>query len=444
MHPADGFIANQSGATLMDTDQGLNLRGASSFQALGAAASTTPVPEAWGGWHDAGDWDRRIQHLDAVRALLTLSSLRPSLIESTLLSIPRGDKGVPDTILEALWGLDVFRRLQQADGGIRGGIEGTRYPLYGEASWTDPQQLYVYAADPWSSYSYAATAALAASVVSKYDDQLAKTYGMSAELAFRWAERQVLSARDKDALLTARNLAAASLYLMTGRGEYAELFFATSRFVSGQPAAAREQHEAGFIYLRAKAKEGDAEHRNAITAGILWFAELYRREGRGTYDQILDPWRPYGWGNVSNIPEAAAEVLIPAHYLTGAQVYLEALAASTFFGLGANPDNIVYTTGLDQNSPREVLHIDRIALAPRSPPPGLTILGTRDVSASEGFWWQRLVNDQLRFLRLDELPVHETHQGFFLAPELTEYTIRNGLREPALVWGYLAGQADDP
>lgn len=439
LHPEDGFLPVQSRATLMDTDYGANLRNISSFKALSDQRTEERVPEAWGGWHDAGDWDRRIQHLKAVRSLLLLSSLHPAFVESVNLNIPPGETGSPDVLTEALWGLDVFRRLQLPDGGVRGGIEGGAYPAHGEASWTDPQQLFVYAPDPWSSYLYAATAVKAAGVLKRYSEQTAQHYTESAVRAFDWAEANAPS-RDEDvsAIADARNLAAAELFRETTQDRYAEIFRATTKFVKGQPAVGRSQHEAGLSFLRAAELPGDRSLRQSIRDSIIWFAKLYMTEGAGTYDQILDPWRPYGWGAVSNIPEAAAEVLIPAHVLTGDRKFLDAVLSSTFFGLGANPDNMVYTTGLGESSPREVLHIDRLALGNVPPPPGITIFGTRDIRASDGAWWHRLVNRHLAPFELTDLPVHETYQGFLLAPELTEYTIENGLREPAFVWGYLA------
>lgn len=178
----------------------------------------------------------------------------------------------------------------------------------------------------------------------------------------------------------------------------------------------------------------------AIRASIVWYAELYLKEGRGAFGEVVDPWRPYAWGNVSNIPEAAADVLIPAHVLTGDQRYLDAVLESTFFGLGANPDNVAFTTGLGVESPREVLHKDRLALGAVPIPPGLTIFGTHDPRRSNGLWWHPLVDAQLAPLRLDDLPVHETYQGFYLAPEMAEFSIRTGLREPTVVWGYLAAR----
>jgi endoglucanase len=61
-HPDDGVKVYQSTATLRDTAEGLNLSGQGSGE-LFATRTDTLVSEAWGGWFDAGDWDRRIQHV---------------------------------------------------------------------------------------------------------------------------------------------------------------------------------------------------------------------------------------------------------------------------------------------------------------------------------------------------------------------------------------------
>ena len=144
LHPDDGFTVHWSTATLMDTSMGLNLLGQSSFEALVAGATSIEVADAWGGWHDAGDWDRRIQHLETVRKLIHFSDIASDFVESVDLNIPESDNTIPDLLDEALWGLDVFSRLQQADGGVSGGIEAEQHPNGGESSWTMSQDLFAF------------------------------------------------------------------------------------------------------------------------------------------------------------------------------------------------------------------------------------------------------------------------------------------------------------
>ena len=78
-HPDDGLKVYQSTCPLMDSGNGLNARGTdkNNFGNLVAGKTGTIVPNAWGGYFDAGDWDRRIQHLQATRLLLELAILHP-------------------------------------------------------------------------------------------------------------------------------------------------------------------------------------------------------------------------------------------------------------------------------------------------------------------------------------------------------------------------------
>ncbi|ESA32592.1 glycosyl hydrolase family 9 [Leptolyngbya sp. Heron Island J] len=145
-HPEDGVGIYQSTVALMDTSMGLN-GDLGVFEALQATRTDEIVPDGWGGWMDAGDWDRRIQHLDVSRSFLELVELHGDYFEAVNLDIPESNNGLPDILDEALWGLDVFRRLQTEDGGIPGGIESAGHPIWlataelycltGEQQWHD-------------------------------------------------------------------------------------------------------------------------------------------------------------------------------------------------------------------------------------------------------------------------------------------------------------------
>ncbi|MGF1602059.1 MAG: hypothetical protein ACFCU8_08555 [Thermosynechococcaceae cyanobacterium] len=152
------------------------------------AQQITLLENAWGGYKDAGDWDCRIQHLGGTRQHLELLEVFPDYFENIDLNIPETtdsfatveslnaanpDNGIPDILDESLWSLDFFRRLQNADGGVRGGIESAGSPKPGEASWQESLNVFAYAADPWSSYIYAGVAARAARVLKNYDTNLA-------------------------------------------------------------------------------------------------------------------------------------------------------------------------------------------------------------------------------------------------------------------------------
>jgi endoglucanase len=252
LHPEDGVAVYQSNATLMDTDQGLNLLGRKSFEALAAERTDQLVAEAWGGWHDAGDWDRRIQHMQAARDLLELAELRPAFAATTPLAVPEQGNGIPDLIDEALWAVDFYQRLQKPDGGVPGGIEGDAYPPRGETSWTPSQDLFVYAPDAWSSYLYAGVAARAALLVEPYAAERAAGYAESAVRAMRWAEANTPDyAAERVEVVHARNLAAAELFRLTGDEIWHDVFEDTSAYAGwGEVKHDAHQFAATMVYAR--------------------------------------------------------------------------------------------------------------------------------------------------------------------------------------------------
>jgi len=437
LHPADGITVYQSRATLMDTDQGLNLLNRKSFEALPAERTDEVVADAWGGWHDAGDWDRRAQHLFAVRDLLDIAELRPGFAASLRLAIPENGNGLPDLVDEALWTVDLYQRLQKPDGGVPGGIESDAYPPRGETSWTASQDFFVYAPDAWSSYLFAGVAARAALLVEPYDPERAAGYAESAERAMRWAEANTPGyARARVELSNARNLAAAELYRLTGDERWHAVFVATSAYATERQLAHEEhQHHATFIYARTDRPVDDRILSRGM-ASLTGYADFLLGTGnRGGFGQLMNPWTPYGWSYTSALP-VEADILVLAHALTGDERYFAALIRETQFGLGANPDNTTFTTGLGHRYPRELLLIDKYGMG--GVPAGITVFGGWNVGDRGQHWSFAEAARHMTPLYPDAWPVHETYIGYFWAVPITEYTVHSTLARVAKAWGYIA------
>ena len=437
LHPEDGITVYQSGATLMDTDQGLNLLGRKSFDALPEERTDEVIGDAWGGWHDAGDWDRRAQHLHAVRDLFDIAELRPGFAASLPLRVPESGNGLPDIIDEALWTVDMYRRLQKPDGGVPGGIESDAYPPRGETSWTASQDFFVYAPDAWSSFLYAGAAARAALLVEPYDQGRAAGYAQSADRAMRWAEANMPGyARDRVEVINARNLAAAELYRLTGDERWHEVFRASSAY-AGERELAHEEHQlySTFVYARTDRAVDEAILGRGL-ASLTGYADFLLSTGdRGGFGQLMNPWTPYGWSYTSALP-VEADVLVLAHALTGDERYFEALIRETQFGLGANPDNMTFTTGLGHRWPREVLLIDKYGMG--GVPAGLTVFGGWNVADRGQHWSFSEAARHMTPAYPEAWPVHETYIGYFWAVPITEYTVHSTIARVAKAWGYIA------
>ena len=128
LHPEDGMVIQQTTIKLSDTGEGYDSSLPGPFDQFAANTTGEVLDDAWGGWHDAGDHDRRAQHHEASRKLIELVELQPEFAESRNANIPENTNDIPDLIDEAIWNLDFFRRLQNEDGGVSGGIESDGPP----------------------------------------------------------------------------------------------------------------------------------------------------------------------------------------------------------------------------------------------------------------------------------------------------------------------------
>ena len=86
-HADDGVEVFESLVPLMDTGNGLGGE-PTNFGRLNEAKSDKIVPAAWGGYMDAGDWDRRVQHLKSTMLLFELLELFPEYFAAVTLNIP--------------------------------------------------------------------------------------------------------------------------------------------------------------------------------------------------------------------------------------------------------------------------------------------------------------------------------------------------------------------
>jgi len=96
-----------------------------------------PSFTAYGGYHDAGDADRRTYHMDVPATLMTTYEAFPQLFTDDQFNIPdkfdekfyilgKGN-GIPDILDEALWGTMFWEYMQETNGAIHWGIETKGY-----------------------------------------------------------------------------------------------------------------------------------------------------------------------------------------------------------------------------------------------------------------------------------------------------------------------------
>lgn len=316
------------------------------------------VPEAWGGWMDAGDFDRRPNHMYVVHSLLTLYESNPDYFSQLDLNIPESDNDLPDIIDEALWGLELPRRIQGVygpgyEGAVSLRVESVEHPRPSETSWTDSLDCVIDPPSRSHSFIYAAAAAHMASVLKDLDAERSRQYADSALAAYEWATRSddydtYHDDKGWPGLDSLRNRAAAYLFKhfqsKDWQAEYIRtmdldnwhkasdngaLVFSTLNLPGMDPAAKRQSLEA----LRA---DGDdlIVGMNEMAYGALRHTEAL------------------GKGNLAArarfVQTQEAEALINLWRVTGDEKYLEAATQSLQYAHGNNPMNLAFVSGLGQ------------------------------------------------------------------------------------------------
>ena len=459
-HPADGVTIFRLDRTMLDGESDAVRK--SLTRMLGAkldASSLKTHPDAWGGYMDAGDWDRRSQHIRVSYLHLELFGMFPAFFEKAKLALPPAEaaNAIPDIVDEALWNLDFYRRLQEPDGGVGGGVESTAHPQAGEASWQESLLVGAFAPDPVSSYRYAASAAKVSGILARYGEKRAAAYRTSAELAWQWAhengERVIEAVRQRggkirgaaaEFLADHRALAAIELYRLTAQTPYHDAFKATWTLTKNNDLG--RQLDATFVYASLPDRLGDpALKKRALDALKAQGEQVIQMSGGNAFNiGCRVPQLPMmGYTGYYTTPETIIGPVLPRlHHLTGDAKYLRGAVAATQYGAGANPLNATMTTGVGHDYPRAPLHVDTLRTG-ATPPRGITIYGPHDPTRAPG-WVKTWVLGSSLVPGVDAWPASEFHIDVSAWPEMSEYTVHQSIGPTAYYWGYLAARPATP
>jgi endoglucanase len=371
--------------------------------------------------------------------------LSPDYFMNVSLNIPESNNELPDIVDEALWGLDVYRRLQLRDGGIRGGIESSEHPA-GDLSWHDQFINMTYAPDHWSGFIYAGVAARAAFVLKMLGEyQKAGVWEESSVKAMEWSEivfqkwiadtnYENIRERAKNEVLFERNLAAVELYRLTENNQWHEIYLENQSFQNNNSNAA-------FIYATLnKSKIKEEAQKNAIDYIIKEANTLVELSGKSAYGiTTAIPGKALGgWAATYSIP--ASTTLVRAHFLSGEPDYLKTVIRSSLFSAGANPMNLVLTTGIGENPVIHPLHIDS-RFTGQPAPVGITVCGPCEIPVFG-------TTDNVHGIRINrecipdalQWPSAESYFDVYRWASMNEYTVDNTMGPSAFIWGYLASR----
>jgi endoglucanase len=414
-------------------------------------ATAEKVENAWGGYHDAGDWDREPGHPEIPLALAFAYELAPQNFRDGELNIPESGNGLPDILDEALWGMDYYLRIQRPDGGVGYGLFLDSFPDKGEGPDTDTGNWYQYAEDPEASYKVAAAACQVAVALERAGRKdLAPRYVEAARRAYAWAGKNQREG-DAEKVRDLRNHAAAGLFRTTGKKRFHDDFVATCQISSPTEAiwwwGVRDQRWGAWTYPLTDRPGMDAALRDRLRqASILHAQKNYvemaeKRSSRSGYPW----WNPLFWGRAA-VPDTLA--LAAALAFSGEAGFLWPQYTECDHKLGANPLNMVWITGVGEKSPEMVFHPDSWYSSPDGSGrvvPGIVPMGPykydgpADGQGDTGPWSAKFVHASA-YPAAESWPPLELYFEARTCYPMNEFTVGQ-LAQAAASYGLLCAQA---
>ncbi len=363
------------------------------FTMVADTATDQLLPDVWGGWYDAGDFDRRMYHFSIVEDLLTAYLMYPNKFRDNQLDIPESGNNIPDIIDEAAWGIDVWLRAQQDDGGVGCWIEAESHPqIYDPA--LDTQRYYLSLATRESSLSYASSAALLALAYREAGEQMmADRYATSAKKAFTYAmdpshtvdvifthkeglKKEQYQYKEPAVLDSFEVFHAASLLsLLTDSEEYTS-YLTDDGFSDAMQWFYSSDRAYHYMYLSLFSDQFKKEWVQTYTDKVLYYAgkllesqqELAYRTVNWSIDHGYFQFMAWGRG----LPYYKGRAILAAWYITGEKTYYDSALLLVDWMSGANSQGRSLTTGIGEVSPVKVLSLPAIADGIEEPFPGIT------------------------------------------------------------------------
>ncbi|MCI7644003.1 MAG: glycoside hydrolase family 9 protein [Lentisphaeria bacterium] len=361
------------------------------FEVVKATATNEALPEVYGGWWDAGDFDRRSYHFEIVDCLLSVYLLFPENFSDSQLDIPESGNGIPDIVDEAAWGVDLWRRAQNAAGGVGCWLEATSHPENPDPV-VDTQRYYLALPTRGSSLQYSIYAAKLARAYRRCGAmEQAELFYNSAVRAFDYAMDEKNQARNNFELPKQGKVfyteplslppeqqfkAALNLYLYDRSEKYAEIVDK----INFDSVLEWSKNNSRPYYLSELIEEKTPFFTNQkkYSAMIRKKAdELLKSQDELTYRNINWPLNHrffffMSWG--AGLPTQKGGFFIMAWRIDRKNKYRDAALLCVDWMLGTNPMGRSMTTGLGKVYPIKILSLPMWAWHDRlkDPIPGIT------------------------------------------------------------------------
>ncbi|MFY0650689.1 MAG: glycoside hydrolase family 9 protein [Cyclobacteriaceae bacterium] len=408
-------------------------------------SDSDPTMEVYGGYHDAGDCDRRDHHMMAPIFLLSMYDAFPQYFSDLQFNIPdkfdenyrpigKGN-GIPDIIDEAEWGTLIFEFLQEENGGVRAGTERNGYPTNGPTVDMDTVKYGTFKVMDRSTNIAAGLFAHLARLLKPYKPERAAELQERAEKAWNFAS---VNAKPAHKLYYYTQH-----YLLTGstdsHAKLKEVADYASEYVDrheNNPRAIQKgevvfgAHFSSYLTNNTQVKDPEIVEifENAIRAtAVKRINELYENPyPNGTAN-------PNRWWGSQTAQGQYAESSILQWRLTGEQKYIDAASVLMDYNQGLNPVGKCYLTGIGFDRTEDPLHHDSYPMKVQGwgPAPGLQVFGPGNLKQiNRGF--------VPMYPDVHSLPAQRQFVDHRRYVSVTEFTIPESITFPSVIYTILA------
>jgi endoglucanase len=404
-----------------------------------------PTFTAYGGYHDAGDADRRTYHMDVPVTLLSTYEAFPDLFTDDQFNIPdrfdsmfnivgKGNK-IPDILDEAEWGALIWEYMQKPSGEIHWGTETYRYSPFTTYD-RDTNRFGTEVLDSRSAGFASGLFLHLGRALKPHKPERAAELQKRAELAFKaagdrirpthklyYAVQKYLLTGDDAAHLMVKDLAdSAAAYADTYNGP-------PESFAGSNRPGGRDGWLASFFfsYIIEKSRETDPQVVAKLKAVLKAAADKQLGYLEGNAYPVGTPANLRWWGSNLGQGQCAYPCLL-YWALTKEQKYIDAVSQLMDYSQGLNPIGKCYVTGLGFNRvhnphDRESAYTKEMGWGPR---PGILVFGPGGSGRGVSVPPVTTLPRERRFI--DNLP----------SIQWTEFTIYQSLCFPAAVYPVLS------
>jgi endoglucanase len=318
-----------------------------------------PSFKAYGGYHDAGDADRRTYHMDVPATLLTTYEAFPDMFADDQFNIPdkfttnfyiigKGN-GIPDILDEAWWGTMFWEYMQETNGQIHWGIETKGYSPFTTYE-TDKTRFGTEVLDARSASFASGMFMHMARLIKPYDAPRAAELQRRSELAFAAAGQRISAGHKlyyavQKYLLTGDETAHQMVKdLSTNAGAYANTYNGAPEGFAGNAWLA----SFFFSYIVSKDQPTDPVVVDRFKAALKAAADKEIGYLAGNAYPVGAPANLRWWGSNTAQGQYAYPCLL-YWSLTKEQKYIDAASQLMDYAQGLNPLGKCFMTGIGFN-----------------------------------------------------------------------------------------------